>query len=102
MLKVTFRVDYSTHCGYCSDPTNVESTILKRKKFLVNFPHKDNFQNVTSIKSNSLDPSHQDIWKFARSNCEKREPCQIGSGYCNCGTTYKVKKLKIIEKKYLG
>ncbi len=102
MLKVTLRVDYSTHCGYCSDPTNVGSTIFERKKFLVDFPHKDNFKNDTSIKSNSLDPFDQDIWTFARSNCEIREPCQIGSGYCNCGTTYTVKKLKIIEKKYLG
>ena len=102
MLKVTLAVQEMVHCGYCSDPFDVTDKFYKVTKVSPEFPHQDKFNEVTHI--NLQNPSlnyiiRKDIEDFAKSNFEKSNICNKGSGYCGCRTKYFVKKLKVIKAK---
>ena len=100
MCKITLNISGTTHCGYCSDPDNISSYVKKDRIFVIDdFPHKGYYNYDHPIDLNSDFNIDKDIIAYCRSKYNKKNYCTIGSGYCGCGETVTVKKIKIIIPK---
>jgi hypothetical protein len=87
IVTVTYNVESSTHCGYCS---GIEERDIKRSEKQAT----RRYYFATSIDAIDIDSETMEIdldsKKMWSAYAIPRKYCDSGSGYCGCGTDYTI------------
>lgn len=89
-ICVTYKIVKESHDGYCSDPGDL---IIESKEIKIFYPLLRMITKEDISEDNKISTTNLKINLFEKPN----EGCSRGSGVCNCKTTYKIKKVKIIR-----
>lgn len=84
MIEITYDVKTEEHDGYCSDPCDIEEI---KSSVTYTYPLLAKF-----------DPSNPPSQHILNHYLMKETVCQLGSGYCGCGSKYTFVDARIIKK----
>lgn len=93
-LKITYSIKKEDHDGYCSDAgaDNHEITVSEETKMFP-LPKMFGINRIDKDNEDQIKPNNVNIIKYY--SIPSRD-CQKGSGYCEMGTTYSIKSVKVI------